>query len=262
MPDRVIDLLRRCFRENPEERPHTLLDAAGALRDAYEAATGRLYPRREPRTGQRTPDGLNNRAVSLLDLGRDTEAAALWKGALEAEPQHVEATYNESLTGWTFGRIDDEEMLRRMGEAVTTHAGVPRVHHLAGRLPGPRRSGPPIPCLEEGCPRPGCRPVATGVALVAASGGDASRAKERFEPLEAGRRAVDVVAHVLAPKRIGEEEKAGRHEQAAAQNPDPPRVASAPRPSCWPPDDPLPRDSRARPRPSRPPPTARGGSRA
>ena len=125
MPDRVIDLLRRCFREDPEERPHTLLDAAGTMRDAYEAATGRLYPRREPRTGQRTPDGLNNRAVSLLDLGRDTEAAALWKAALEAEPQHVEATYNESLTGWTTGRIDDEEMLRRMGEARATHAGVP-----------------------------------------------------------------------------------------------------------------------------------------
>jgi WD40 repeat protein/serine/threonine protein kinase len=236
MPDRVIDLLRRCFREDPEERPHTLLDAAGAVRDAYEAATGRLYPRREPRTGQRTPDGLNNRAVSLLDLGRDTEAASLWKAALEAEPQHVEATYNESLTGWTLGRIDDEEMLRRMGEARTTHAGVPRVHHLAGRLH--LALGDPvhaIPCLEEAVRLGLASPDLDrdlGVALVAASsGGDASRAKERFEKLlEAGSaEAVDVVGYVLALKRIGEEEKAGRfYEQAAAQNPDlPPELASA-----------------------------------
>jgi WD40 repeat protein/serine/threonine protein kinase len=236
MPDRVIDLLRRCFRENPEERPHSLLDAAGAMRDAYEAATGRPYLRREPRTGQRTPDGLNNRAVSLLDLGRDAEAGSLWKAALEAQPQHVEATYNQSLTGWTSGRLDDEEMLRRMGEARTTHAGVPRAHHLAGRLH--LALGDPvhaIPCLEEAVRLGLASPDLDrdlGVALVvASSGGDAKRAQTFFERLlEAGSaEAVDVVGYVLALKRLGQEDKGQRfYDQAAAQNPDlPPDLASA-----------------------------------
>ena len=43
---------------------------------------------------------MNNRAVSLVDLGRVAEAGTLWRRTLEAEPQHVEATYNAGLAAW------------------------------------------------------------------------------------------------------------------------------------------------------------------
>jgi predicted Zn finger-like uncharacterized protein len=236
MPPPVADLLRRCFREDPEQRPRSLLDAAAVLREAHEAATGRPYPRREPRVGQRTPDTLNNRAVSLLDLGREAEAASLWKRALEAQPHHVEATYNQSLTGWTAGRLHDDEILRRMGEARTTHAAVPRVHHLLGRLHlalgDPARAVPPLDeALRRGLSSPDLdRDL--GLALVSPSAAaDPKRALASFERLlHAGSpEAVDVVGYVLALQRLGQEDKARRfYEQAAQENPDlPPEIAPA-----------------------------------
>ncbi|HSB61267.1 MAG TPA: protein kinase, partial [Vicinamibacteria bacterium] len=236
MPPDLVELLRRCFREDPEERPRTLLDAATALRAVHEASLGRPYPRREARAGQRTPDSLNNRAVSLLDLGREAEAGSLWKRALEALPHHVEATYNQSLTGWTSGRLDDEETLRRMSEARTTHAAVPRVHHLLGRLylalGDPGRA---LPVLDEAARRGLVSPDLDrdlGLALVSVSSADdPQRALLAFERLlEAGSpEPVDVVGYALALRRLGQEEKARRfYEQAAAQNPDlPPELGPA-----------------------------------
>lgn len=236
MPAGVVDLLRRCFREDPEERPRSLLEVAGTLRAVYEATLGRAYPRREPRAGQRTPDSLNNRAVSLLDLGREAEAASLWKRALEAQPHHVEATYNQSLTGWTSGRLDDEEALRRMGEACTTHATVPRAHHLLGRLHlALGDPGHAIPALDEAARRGLSSPDLDrdlGLALVEVSAAaDPQRALRSFERLlEAGSpEAVDLVGYVLALQRLGRQDEARRfYEQAAARNSDlPPDLGAA-----------------------------------
>jgi WD40 repeat protein/serine/threonine protein kinase len=134
MPPAVAELLQECFRERPDDRPRHLAEVAAALRRAWESAAGRPYPRREPRGGRGSADGLNNRAVSLVDLGRAPEADTLWRRALEAEPEHVEATYNSSLAAWTEGRLDDTALVRRMEEACTSHSAEARAHQLLGRL--------------------------------------------------------------------------------------------------------------------------------
>ena len=100
MPEPVADLLARCFREAADERPHDLAEVAAALRDAWETLAGRPYPRKEPKAGRGSADSLNNRAVSLVDLGRAGDAAVLWRRALEAEASHLEATYNSGLAAW------------------------------------------------------------------------------------------------------------------------------------------------------------------
>ena len=134
MPESVAELLAQCFREQPEERPRSVAEAAGTLREAWEATTGRPYPRREPKGGRGSADGMNNRAVSLVDLGRVVEAGTLWRRALETEPQHVEATYNAGLAGWAAGRLGDDALARHMEEVATSHAGRPRAHQLRGRV--------------------------------------------------------------------------------------------------------------------------------
>ncbi|MCM2257353.1 MAG: protein kinase, partial [Vicinamibacteria bacterium] len=106
MPAAVVDLLRACFREDPDQRPHDLAAAASVLQAAYEQELGRSYPRPEPRAGSGRADSLNNSAVSLLDLDHLDEAMALWNRALDAEPQHLEATYNRTVFEWTRGRLD------------------------------------------------------------------------------------------------------------------------------------------------------------
>jgi predicted Zn finger-like uncharacterized protein len=120
MPPRVAGLLERCFRERPEERPHDLGEIAAELRAAWEEQAGRPYPRPEPKGGRGSADALNNRAASLVDLGRAHEAAALWRRALEAEPLHIEATYNAAVAGWAQAQLVDAELLRRMEEACAS----------------------------------------------------------------------------------------------------------------------------------------------
>ena len=134
MPGPVADLLARCFHERPEDRPRDLAEVASGLRAAWEQVAGRPYSRREPRGGRGSADALSNRAVSLVDLGRAAEAATLWRRALEAEPQHVEATYNAGLAAWVEGRVADPELLRRLEESCASHAGRARAHQLLGRV--------------------------------------------------------------------------------------------------------------------------------
>ncbi len=235
MPDSVAELLRRSFREDPEERPRNLDEAANTLRDAYEVATGGPYPRPVPRSGQGTPDSLNNRAVSLVDLGREAEAASLWKRALEAEPQHVEATYNQCLTAWTFGLLDDEEVLRRTGEVLKTHAAAARAHHLRGRLhlalADPGRA---VKALDEaarlGLVSPDLDRDLGTVLLAASADHDPRRALACFERLlQAGStEAEDRVGRSLALEQLGRQPEARAfHAQAARERSDLPDALDA-----------------------------------
>jgi WD40 repeat protein/serine/threonine protein kinase len=133
MPESILELLVRSFRERPEDRPRDLAEVAAVLKSAWEQATHHPYPRREPKGGRGSADGMNNRAVSLVDLGRLAEAGTLWRRALEAEPQHVEATYNAGLAAWGTGRLADDELRRRMDEACVSHPSA-RAHQLRARV--------------------------------------------------------------------------------------------------------------------------------
>jgi WD40 repeat protein/serine/threonine protein kinase len=134
MPPAVQDLLARCFREDPDERPHTLWDAASVLYAAYEEATGTVYPRPEPQAGKETADSLSNRAVSLLDLGRGAEAPPLWTRALQVQPHHLEATYDQAVHAWEHGQLHDGELVARIDDAAASHPGEARASQLRGRV--------------------------------------------------------------------------------------------------------------------------------
>jgi len=111
MPVQVANLLQRCFRDNPDERPHTLLDVANELQQIYQQVVGEQYPRREPDAAINVADDFNNRAVALWDLSQQEEALQLWGQALAAQPQHPEALYNRGLVLWRSGRVNDDTVL-------------------------------------------------------------------------------------------------------------------------------------------------------
>ena len=133
IPPAVIALLRRCFTTEPEGRPHTMAEAADALIAVYEGETGRPYPRTKPTAGRQTAATLNNRAVSLLDLGRG-DPDALWTKALAAEPQHLESTYNQALHAWMQGRAGDTDLVARVEEAQRAAGGSARGLQLLGAI--------------------------------------------------------------------------------------------------------------------------------
>jgi WD40 repeat protein/serine/threonine protein kinase len=134
LPDAVSDLLVRCFAEDPERRPRTLLDAASGLRGVYAEVAGRPYVRAEPRGGVETADSLNNRAVSLLDLGREKEAEELLGRALHLSPHHLESTANRMRLDWARAGLRDDEIRARMEEASKSHPASARAAHLEGRV--------------------------------------------------------------------------------------------------------------------------------
>ena len=134
MPASLVELLRRCFRENEEERPHDMQEAAEALIGIYKEATGQEYPRRPPRAGQDTADSLNNRAISLLDLGKRQEAERCWTMALKADPHHIETSFNQAMHDWKYHSAADDEVYRRMEEVGRAHQGSWRLKHLMGKM--------------------------------------------------------------------------------------------------------------------------------
>ncbi|MCL4693009.1 MAG: hypothetical protein KJ060_10935, partial [Candidatus Hydrogenedentes bacterium] len=57
-------------------------------------------------------DRLNNRAISLLDLGKKAEAQQTWERALRIEPGHLETTYNYMVHAWRIGSTTDKAVVR------------------------------------------------------------------------------------------------------------------------------------------------------
>ncbi|MDP9867938.1 MULTISPECIES: WD40 repeat domain-containing serine/threonine protein kinase [Streptosporangium] len=122
MPGELADLLERCLRLDPADRPRSMAEVATGLAEAHQRVSGSPYPRAVPVAADLRADELNNRGVSLLDLDRTDEARQAFAAALAVDPQHLEATYNTGLHRWRHGEITDEELITGL-EAVRTDAG-------------------------------------------------------------------------------------------------------------------------------------------
>jgi len=121
MPAPVADLLVRCFAADPPERPRDMQEIADALIEIYGQATGSPYNRRTPQPGKGIADSLNNRAMSLIDLGKQTKAEELWEEALRIQPLHPESLFNRGLVLWRSGRITDLDLWTDLYEAYRTN---------------------------------------------------------------------------------------------------------------------------------------------
>lgn len=119
MPAALVPLLRRCFQENPADRPDSFQSVAEELQAIYQTATGSSYPRRAPvLTGtaadQMRANHLNNQALALWDLGQQEEALQLWQQALALNSHHMESLYNRGLLWWRAGGSSDQDLLDQL----------------------------------------------------------------------------------------------------------------------------------------------------
>jgi WD40 repeat protein/serine/threonine protein kinase len=130
MPTLIVELLQQCFRQNPDERPHDLLTVARELQAIYQQVMGESYPYPEPKVVSDAADSLNNRAVSLFDLGRQSEALQIWEQSLKLEPQHLETIYNQGITRWRLGLTDDTALLKVLEATINTYPGDWRGNYL------------------------------------------------------------------------------------------------------------------------------------
>ena len=114
LPRPLREVLDRCLASDPRERYASMKEVAADLAEAYLYETGRPYPRPVPRAAELRAAELNNRALSLLDLGRTADADETFAQALAVDSSHLEATYNAGLVKWRAGRCSDTDVLSAM----------------------------------------------------------------------------------------------------------------------------------------------------
>jgi WD40 repeat protein len=131
-PAQLVDLLRQCFSYEPVQRPADMLEIAGHLQRIYHEETGQAYPRQMPKAAELRADSLNNRSLSLLDLGKEQDAVDAWCRALEIDPHHAEATYNLGLWRWQAAQQTDLDLVHQLEAVVRTQAGAWLPKYLLG----------------------------------------------------------------------------------------------------------------------------------
>ncbi|GMW01833.1 MAG: hypothetical protein AMXMBFR84_29700 [Candidatus Hydrogenedentota bacterium] len=126
----IAQLIAKCLQENPDARPESLREIAAILQNIYAKYATAPYARKEPSAAEALADSINNRALSLVDLGHAPQAETVWETALKTDPQHPESTYNLSLARWRSGRLTDAACLARLQEVASFHPGEWLPHFL------------------------------------------------------------------------------------------------------------------------------------
>ena len=112
IPRTLSDFILKCLKKKTRERFQTCDEARFELVRIYKSLTGEEYPREKPEEASLLADGLNNRAVSLIDLGMREEALNIWKEALRADFLHLPSTFNSLLVKWRDGKITDIDAIK------------------------------------------------------------------------------------------------------------------------------------------------------
>lgn len=188
MPRQVADLLERCLDDEPAVRPASMAEVADLLAGIHRETTGLDYRRRAPVMADLRADELNNRALSMLDLGRKEAAEQLFAEALAFDARHPQAVYNAGLLRWRDGSLTDEGLLAEI-EAVRQD------------LPDPREADQlaALVHLERGD-----LAAAGGILRAATSAGDEPETRQALTALSSGQ-AVDArcVGRWQVPWRSG-----------------------------------------------------------
>ena len=114
MPDAVAKLLMHCFEEDPAKRPESMEQVADELTKIFKDVAGSEFPRPKPVNATWTPDSINNRAASLLDLNKPAEAVKLYNQAIAMQPWHPAVTYNRTILSWRLAQLTDLAVIEQL----------------------------------------------------------------------------------------------------------------------------------------------------
>jgi WD40 repeat protein/serine/threonine protein kinase len=116
IPAALAEVILDCLEKDPQRRPESMRELRDRLVAIYVSVTGKPYPRPEARAADLRSDALNNKAVSLWDLGNRELALAAWREALKLDPHQLQAQYNMALVEWRSGLIDADLIVARLRE--------------------------------------------------------------------------------------------------------------------------------------------------
>jgi serine/threonine protein kinase len=112
MPSGVVQILQQCLQPNKEHRLHSLKNCAEMLCEQFRTEIGTNYHRSEHAIIEDSADLLNNKALSLLDLGESNEFVLdILDQALRRDNHHPSALFNRGLLRWRSGQTDENELI-------------------------------------------------------------------------------------------------------------------------------------------------------
>lgn len=129
IPLSVIELLRHCFKKDPEKRPSSMGMVAEQLQETYKTEIGRPYHRSRPSKIDLLANELNNKGLSFLDLKQKHEAERMFDEAIKIVNAHPEATFNRGLMLWHDGKITDIQFVQMLEECKGVHTDNWRVNY-------------------------------------------------------------------------------------------------------------------------------------
>jgi serine/threonine protein kinase len=134
MPESLYEILWDCFRSDPQNRPSDLGGVATRLIDIYKKLHCEEYARPTPELSLVAADSLNNRAVSLLDLGQKEKAMTLLTKALAIDPAHPEATFNRALILYRDGKRNAANVVAKLEAIAQANASSLSADCLLARI--------------------------------------------------------------------------------------------------------------------------------
>lgn len=133
MPAELFALLSRCLNRDPSGRPDSCAHIADTLMEIHEQMFGEPCDALQPDVHVFAADALNNRGVSLMDVGRTAEATQRFQKAVALDPFHPEAVCNYMLALHRAGRISTGDAGQRMEAALREHQPETAVLRLFGQ---------------------------------------------------------------------------------------------------------------------------------
>ena len=134
IPENLSSFILKCLNKKIKDRFLTCEEARDELVKIYRSITGKDYDRKKPEEASLLADGLNNRAVSLMDLGFETSALKIWEEALKADFLHLPSTFNSSLVKWRRGKINDLDVIEKLDNILSERPERVEVNYFLGLI--------------------------------------------------------------------------------------------------------------------------------
>ncbi len=120
IPQSLNRIIMKCLEKDVAKRFHCFSDISSALLDCCNEA-GNPNKRIKPDVLKLKADSLNNKAISLLDLGKCDDAVSCWRQSLAEDPQHLEATFNFGYYRWKEGALYRDVLRSQMANLKRRH---------------------------------------------------------------------------------------------------------------------------------------------
>lgn len=101
--DPLATILKKCIQQNYLDRFSSFNQIRNELTRVYETIYAEPNQYSELELFDLEADGLNNRGVSYIELGKFQDAKTYFKKAINVSPNHLAAVYNNELLCWRLG---------------------------------------------------------------------------------------------------------------------------------------------------------------